>query len=178
MAGRPDLMGGRTSLTVYAGMTGMMENAFINVKNRSKTHYCRRRYRSGSRQWRHPRPRWPLRRLEPLCQGWQAGLHVQLGRAATLHNCIRVPLPSGKSTIRLDFAYDGGGRGKGGTATLFVNGQKVAEGRVSNTNANLFSADEGADVGMDEDTPVTEAYQAGIASRFTGKIDKVTIEVK
>jgi hypothetical protein len=58
------------------------------------------------------------------------------------------------------------------------NGQKVAEGRVNNTNANLFSADEGTDVGMDDDTPVTEAYQAGIASRFTGKIEKVTIEVK
>ena len=42
VAGRPDLMGGRTSLTVYAGMTGMMENAFINVKNRSKTDYCGR----------------------------------------------------------------------------------------------------------------------------------------
>ena len=28
-------MSGRTSLTVYPGMSGMMENAFINVKNRS-----------------------------------------------------------------------------------------------------------------------------------------------
>jgi arylsulfatase len=87
------------------------------------------------------------------------------------------PLPSGKSTIKLEFAYDGGGRGKGGTATLFVNGTKVAEGRIDNTNANIFSADEGADVGMDEDTPVTDAYQAGPQSRFTGKIDKVTVEV-
>ena len=32
IAGRPDLLGGRKSLTVYPGMTGMMENAFINVK--------------------------------------------------------------------------------------------------------------------------------------------------
>ncbi len=32
IAGRPDLMGGRKSLTVYPGMIGMMENAFINVK--------------------------------------------------------------------------------------------------------------------------------------------------
>ena len=37
IAGRPDLMGDRTSLTLYEGMTGMMENAFINVKNRSHT---------------------------------------------------------------------------------------------------------------------------------------------
>jgi hypothetical protein len=35
LAGRPDLMGGRTSLTVYPGMIGMKEDAFINVKNRS-----------------------------------------------------------------------------------------------------------------------------------------------
>ena len=32
IAGRPDLLGGRKTLTVYPGMTGMMENAFINVK--------------------------------------------------------------------------------------------------------------------------------------------------
>jgi len=46
------------------------------------------------------------------------------------------------------------------------------------TIANTFSADEGADVGIDEDTPVTAAYEAGAKNRFTGKISKVTIEVK
>src|SRR5713226_4936450 len=35
VAGRPDLLAGRTSLTVYSGMIGMKENAFINTKNRS-----------------------------------------------------------------------------------------------------------------------------------------------
>ena len=77
----------------------------------------------------------------------------------------------------MDFAYDGGGRGKGGTATLLVNGQKVAEGRIDHTNPVIFSADEAADVGVDEGTPVTEAYTAA-NSRFTGRIHKVTIEVK
>jgi len=62
--------------------------------------------------------------------------------------------------------------------TLSVNGRKVAEGRVDRTNAFLFSTDEGADVGMDEDTPVAEVYQAGAKSRFTGTINKVTIEVR
>ena len=37
LAGRPDIMGGRTSLTVYPGMIGMKENAFIDVKNRSSS---------------------------------------------------------------------------------------------------------------------------------------------
>src|SRR5262249_48455466 len=88
------------------------------------------------------------------------------------------PLPAGNATIKLDFNYDGGGRGKGGTAMLFVNDRKGDEGRVQNTNSNLFSADEGADVGMDEDTAVSDEYKAGMASRFSGKINKVTIDVK
>ena len=37
IAGRPDLMGPRTSLTLYEGMIGLSENAFINMKNRSYT---------------------------------------------------------------------------------------------------------------------------------------------
>jgi arylsulfatase len=86
-------------------------------------------------------------------------------------------VPPGTAQVRLDFAYDGGGRGKGGTATLLVNGQKVAEGRIASTNPMMFSADEAADVGVDEGTPVTEAYTAA-GSRFTGTIRKVTVEVK
>lgn len=63
------------------------------------------------------------------------------------------------ATIRYEFAYDGGGLGKGGNGTLFVNGQKVAEGRIEHTQCCGYSADEGADVGMDEATPVTEDYK-------------------
>ena len=37
LVGRPDLMAGRTSMTLAQGMTGMMESVFVNVKNRSKT---------------------------------------------------------------------------------------------------------------------------------------------
>jgi arylsulfatase len=70
-----------------------------------------------------------------------------------------------------------GGRGNGGTATLPFNEKKLAEGRIANTNAFAFSLDEGADVGVDRDTPVTETYQAGTGSRFTGKIDKATVLV-
>jgi hypothetical protein len=54
----------------------------------------------------------------------------------------------------------------------------VAEGRIERTTANLFSTDEGADVGMDEDTPVSVDYQPGEPSRFTGKTRQVTIEPK
>ena len=62
-------------------------------------------------------------------------------------------------TIRYEFNYDGGGLGKGGTGTIFVNGEKVAEGRIDRTQGYVFSADEGADVGVDGETPVTEDYK-------------------
>ena len=35
LAGRPDVLGDRTSLTLYEGMQGMLENTFMNIKNRS-----------------------------------------------------------------------------------------------------------------------------------------------
>jgi len=68
--------------------------------------------------------------------------------------------------------------GKGGTGTLFVNGQKVAQGRIEHTQGMIFSADETADVGIDLATPVVETIGAEARSRFTGRIPKVTIEVR
>ena len=58
-------------------------------------------------------------------------------------------LPAGKATVTLDFKYDGGGNGKGGVAKLSVNGKQVAEGRIEQTQGMMFSADETADVGLD-----------------------------
>ncbi|MFV2073858.1 MAG: hypothetical protein ACC742_14555 [Thermoanaerobaculales bacterium] len=65
-----------------------------------------------------------------------------------------------------------------GTATLFVNGEAVADGRVEKTQPNLFSADETADVGLDNQTPVAEGLGIGEETRFTGMIDKVVIDLK
>jgi arylsulfatase len=87
-------------------------------------------------------------------------------------------LPAGKATVRLDFAYDGGGLGKGGTATLSVNGSKVADGRVPRTEPMVFSLDDPADVGIDEGTPVAAGIGERGATRFSGSIDKVTVELK
>ena len=56
----------------------------------------------------------------------------------------------------MEFAYDGGGLGKGGTVTLYVDGAKVGEGRVDATVPMLFSADETTDVGSDSGTPVSD----------------------
>lgn len=87
------------------------------------------------------------------------------------------PVAAGKATIRFELAYDGGGMGKGGKGTIMVNGVKVAEGRIERTQPMIFSADETADVGVDEATPVTEEYKEG-DNAFTGKIVSVVVEVK
>jgi arylsulfatase len=83
-------------------------------------------------------------------------------------------LPAGKATVRFEFVYDGG-IGKGGVGTILVNGKSVATGRIEKTQPAMFSADEGADVGADEGTAVTAAYE--IPFKFTGKIKRVTIEL-
>jgi arylsulfatase len=62
--------------------------------------------------------------------------------------------------------------------TLFVNGKRVAQGRIGQTQGFAFSADEGADVGQDGETPVVEHYGIPAPYKFTGKIDKVTIDLK
>jgi arylsulfatase len=176
--GRPDIMGGRKSLTLAEGMTGMLEGVFINVKNRSKTITAEVDVpQSGVNG-------------TILAQGGRFGgwsLYVKDGVPAYDYNFLGLartsisagkPLAPGKSTLRFDFAYDGGGPGKGGTGTLFVNGEKVAEGRIEHTQFGLFSADETADVGIDLGTPVVEAIGAEAKSRFTGRIPKVTVEVR
>jgi arylsulfatase len=176
-AGRPDLMQGRTRLTLYDGMTGMLENAFINVKNRSSSITAEVELPSSGANG-------VILAQAGRFAGWS--LYFDKGRPAYTYNWIgretytiaaTKAVPAGKAQVKLDFAYDGGGRGKGATATLFVDGQQVATGRIDNTVPILFSADEATDVGVDEGTPVTEAYTSA-GSRFTGKIRKVTVEVR
>jgi arylsulfatase len=176
--GRPDLMAGRTSLTLGEGMTGMLENVFINVKNRSKTITAEVEVPKGGANG------------TVIAQGGRFGgwsLYVKNGVPAYDYNFLglqrtsisgKKPLAQGKATIRFDFAYEGGGPGKGGMGALFVNDEKVAEGRIAHTQAGIFSADETADVGIDLGTPVVEAIGAEAKSRFTGRIPKITVEVK
>lgn len=177
LVGRPDLMGGRTSLTVYEGMTGMMENAFINIKNRSSVITAEVEIPKGGANG-------VVIAQAGRFAGWS--LYFKNGKPAYTYNFVglseytvsgKKAVAAGKANIRLEFTYDGGGPGKGGTAALFVNGEKVGEGRIEHTVASVFSGDEGADVGIDEGTNVTNAYKEG-DNRFTGKIEKVTIEVK
>jgi arylsulfatase len=179
LAGRPDLLGSRTSLTLYEGMEGMLENTFINVKNRSKTVTAEIEIPEGGASG------------AILVQGGRFGgwsLHLRDGKPAYEYNWLGLErfvvespkaLPAGKVTVTLDFAYDGGGPGKGGLAKLSVDGKQVAEGRIGRTQPNIFSADETADVGLDNQTPVARGIGYGPEdTRFTGSIEKVTVEVR
>ncbi len=178
VAGRPDLMGGRKTLTLYDGMKGMSENVFINIKNHSHTITAEVEIPAAGANG------------ALLVQGGRFGgwaLYFKDGKPSYTYNFLGMKaftlsapqaLAAGKATVRLDFVYDGGGVGKGGAATLSVNGAKVAESHIPMTQANIFSADETADVGIDDATPVVESVGAGRASRFTGKIEKVTVELK
>jgi arylsulfatase A-like enzyme len=87
------------------------------------------------------------------------------------------PLAPGKHSVVFDFAYDGGGMGKGGTGTLSVDGQRVAAGRIEFTQPIRFSLDESFDVGEDTGTPVIDEYDAKMPFKFTGTLNKVEIDL-
>lgn len=182
LAGRPDIMGDRTSLTLYDGMDGMLENTFMNVKNRSKSITAELEIPADGADG------------VLLTQGGRFGgwcLYVKDSKPVYTYNYLGLerftisatePIPAGKATVVMDFAYEGTSQedvGKGGNVTISVNGKKVAEGRVEKTQPLVFSADETADVGLDNQTPVAEDIGVGReATRFTGSIEKITLTVK
>lgn len=177
VAGRPDLMAGRTSLTVYGGMIGMSENVFLNIKNRSHSITAEVEIPRGGANG-------VILAQAGRFGGWS--LYLKDGKPTYTYNFLSLErftvaakeaVPAGKATIRFDFVYDGGGLGKGGLGTLLVNGTKVAEGRIERTQPLIFSGDEGADVGEDGETPVIEDYGIPAPYRFTGKIGKVTVDL-
>ena len=175
MAGRPDLMGGRTSLTLYEGMTGMTENVFINIKNRS--HYASPpRWRSrGRRQRRDPRPGRPVRRLEPLPEGRQADLRLQLPgpeaitRSRRPRSCLRRARPRSASSSPMTAAASA----RAARARSSSTARRSPRAGSSRRNAACSRSTKAPTSGARSGTPVTADFQSPFA--FTGKIDKVTI---
>jgi arylsulfatase len=167
-------MAGETSLTLAQGMTG---NVFLNIKNKSKTINAEVEVPQDGGNG------------AVIVQGGRFGgwaLYVKDGVPAYDYNFLGLErttiaasekLRPGKSMLRFEFAYDGDGLRKGGTGTLFVDDQKVGEGRIERTQPMVFSADETADVGIDLATPVFESIGSERESRFTGHIPRVTVEV-
>jgi hypothetical protein len=81
----------------------------------------------------------------------------------------------GNHTNLIDCNYDGGGLGKGGTATLMVDGRQVAQGRIERTIPFRISADETLDIGEDTGTTVSEVHQ--LPFKFTADLKKVAIQL-
>ena len=157
-------------------MTGIMENAFINVKNTSKTISAELDLTGKDSGI-------------ILCQGGKFGgwaLYMNNGKPAYTYNwygleqyTIESPtaLKNNKANVTLKFKYDGDGVGKGGMASIFVDGKKVAEGRVEKTQPVLFSADDTADVGQDDATQVVPIFKDAKDSKFTGYVRSVEVSI-
>ena len=174
IAGRPDLMNGRTTLTLYEGARGIPENAFINIKNRSLTITAEVEVKANANG-------------VLVCQGGDFGgwtFFVSDGKPTYSYNWVGLEmytvtasekLQPGKHTVKFDFEYEGG-RGAGGMGTLYVDDRKVGSGKIGKTNSNTFGIDESADVGVDENTPVYPPYHG--KDRFTGRIQKIVIATR
>jgi len=177
IAGRPDLMGDRKSLTVYEGMTGMMENAFINVKGARHTITAEIEVPDATASG-------VIIAQAGYFGGWT--LYVKAGKVHHEYNYFALErtnvaapkaLTPGKHIVVYEFIPDEAKPGTGGQSILSIDGQKVAEKHIPKTQPFAFSADEGADVGEDGETNVSPDYKQG-DNKFTGKIEKVTVELK
>lgn len=177
IAGRPDLLNGRKTLTVYPGMTGMMENAFINVKGVHHTI-------TAEVELADDKTSGVILAQAGYFGGWT--LYMKDGKPHHEYNWFALErtniggdtaLAAGKHTISYEFIPDTNKPGTGGKSILSVDGKKVAEGQIPKTQPFVFSADEGADVGLDGETNVSPDYKQN-DNAFTGKIIKVTVEQK
>jgi len=174
IAGRPDLMGTRTSLTLYDGMN-VSEGAAINTKNKSYTVTADIDLADATANG------------VIISQGGRFGgwsLYMKDGIAHYQYNYLGLErsnvaatkaLTAGHHVIKYEFTMDEAKAGAGGTAVLSVDDEKVAEGKIPKTQPYLMSLDEGVNVGADHETPVSEDYKEG-DNKFTGKIQKVIIE--
>jgi arylsulfatase len=115
--------------------------------------------------------------------GWS--LYAKGGKLKYCYNLLGIeyffveansPLLPGDHQVRMEFKYDGGGLGKGGTATLYVDGKKAGTGKVGATAAMIFSADDGCDVGKDTGGPVSKDYGPR-GNEFTGLVKGVELSI-
>jgi arylsulfatase len=175
IAGRPMLVEGNSQI-LFGGMKRISENSMIVVKNRSHSVTAQLVIPEGGAEG------------VIIAQGGAFGgwsLYLKDGRPTYCYNLLGVerfkvaggePLDAGERQLRMEFAYDGGGLGKGGDVTLYFDGVKVGEGRVPATMPLIFSADETTDLGADTGTPVSDDYASG-GRAFSGKIEWVQIDV-
>ena len=174
-AGRPQLIKG-TSQILFGDMGRLSENSVLNIKNKSHSVTAAVEVPASGAEG------------VIIAQGGNIGgwsLYAKGGKLKYCYNLLGIdyfyaesakPLPAGTHQVRMEFAYAGGGLGKGGTASLFVDGAKVGEGKVAATAAMIFSADDGCDVGRDTGSPVSPEYGA-TGNAFTGLVKGVQLAI-
>jgi arylsulfatase len=175
LAGRPVLVRGKTQL-LFAGMGRLSENCVLNLKNKSHAVTAGLVVPKGGAEG------------VIIAQGSRTGgwsLYTKSGKLRYCYNFggLRYTyvesaeaIPPGEHQVRMEFAYAGGGLGKGGQVTLYLDGKKVGEGAVPATLAMLYSADDGCDVGEDSAAPVAEDYPP-YANGFNGRIKGVQLDI-
>ena len=172
---RPSLTRGRSEFTYFPGMVRIPEGSAPDFKNKSFRITADVEIPAGGAEGML------------LTQGGRfsgLGLYLLKGKPVFYYNLVGVErtsvdakeaLAPGKHTIELYFKYDGGGIGKGGLATLTVDGKKVAEQKLTRSIPFRVSADETLDIGEDTGTPVSEDYH--VPFKFTGKLNKVVVRL-
>ena len=174
-AGRPQLIKGKSQI-LFGSMGRLSENSVLNLKKKSHSVTAEIVV--------------PTTGAEGVivAQGGNIGgwsLYAKGGKLKYCYNLLGIQqfyaesssaLPPGDHQVRMEFAYAGGGLGKGGTASLFVDGKKVGEGKVAATAAMVFSADDGCDVGVDNGSPVSPDYGAR-GNEFTGHVKGVQLAI-
>ncbi|MBE9224553.1 sulfatase-like hydrolase/transferase [Phormidium sp. LEGE 05292] len=174
-AGRPSLVHGNSQI-FFAGMGRLSENSVINIKNKSFSITAEIEVKDK-----------PANGVI-VAQGGRFGgwsVYAKDGKLKFTYNVLGIKefpteatssIPQGKHQVRMEFAYDGGGLGKGGNVSLYYDGQSVGNGRVEATQAMIFSADETTDIGYESGTTVSPDYTVH-SSKFTGKIHWVQLDV-
>jgi arylsulfatase len=174
-AGRPVLIKGKTQI-LFGGMGHLSENCVLNIKNKSHSVTAEIVV--------------PEQGAEGviIAQGANIGGWSLYAKGGKLKYCYNwsglqhfyveatTPIPVGEHQVRMEFAYAGGGLGKGGKVTLYTDGQKVGEGKIAATLAMIFSADDGLDVGEDTGAPVSEDYGSR-GNAFNGRVKGVQLAI-
>jgi hypothetical protein len=176
ISGRPELISGNTQM-IYSGMRGLGENLVLNVKN--KSHAVTAQIvvpdNGGAKG--------VILAQGGMFGGWS--IYTKDGRLSYSYNLLGLQefkiegdkqIPAGEHQVRMEFAYDGGGLAKGGTVSLYIDGEKIGEGRVERTQPIVFSLDDKTDVGSDRGTPVSDDY-ASPNSAFNGRIDWIQLDI-
>ncbi|RYI12228.1 MAG: arylsulfatase, partial [Acetobacteraceae bacterium] len=175
LAGRPVLIKGKTQV-LFGGMGRLSENSVVNIKNKSHAVTAGLTVPAGGAEG------------VIIAQGGNIGgwsLYAKEGKLKYCYNLMGIQyfyveadsaLSPGDHQVRMEFAYDGGGPGKGGSATLYVDGKKVGSGHIAATAAMIFSADDGCDVGRDTGAPVSQDYGPH-GNAFNGEVRGVEISI-